>query len=176
MHGHGFGEALGRLKQHCAAAPMDMRAAFSQDPQRFGALSARFDDMLLDFSKCAVTGETMELLEALARAAGLEERRAAMFAGEPINLTEGRAVLHVALRGATAGVSDARAAVASDVGRVLDAMARFATAVREGGWRGATGKRFTDIVNIGIGGSDLGPQMATLALAPSGHWSWSRWS
>ena len=166
MHGHGFGEALGRLKEHRAARPMDMRAEFAKDPLRFGALSARFDDMLLDFSKCAVTGETMELLEALARAASLEERRAAMFAGEPINLTEGRAVLHVALRGATDGVSDARAAVASDVGRVLDAMARFATAVREGGWRGATGKRFTDIVNIGIGGSDLGPQMATLALAP----------
>ena len=65
MHGHGFGEALGRLKEHRAARPMDMRAEFAKDPQRFGALSARFDDMLFDFSKCAVTGETKAGLEAL---------------------------------------------------------------------------------------------------------------
>ena len=145
---------------------MDMREAFRADPGRFGAFSLTFDDVLLDWSKCAVDAQTMTLLEEAALAAGLEGKRAAMFAGEPINLTEGRAVLHVALRGATAGVADGRSKEAREVERVLDVLYAFADAIRSGGTKGATGKKITDVVNIGIGGSDLGPQMAVLALAP----------
>ena len=143
-----------------------MRAAFAADPGRFGAFSLTLDDLLLDWSKCAVNAKTMTLLERLAAAAGLEARRDAMFAGDAINLTEGRAVLHVALRGAQPGVIDGRSAVADDVNRVLNAMSGFADSLRSGRTKGATGKKITDIVNIGIGGSDLGPQMAVLALAP----------
>jgi hypothetical protein len=92
-------EALATLRHHREAArPLDIRASFADDPERFERFSLGLDDLLLDYSKCAVTAETMRLLMELARAAGLEERRAAMFAGEPINVTEGRAALHVALR------------------------------------------------------------------------------
>ena len=151
---------------HARTAPLDMRAAFAADPERFRAFSLELDDLLIDWSKCAVTAETMTLLEELARAARVEERRQAMFDGAPINLTEGRAVLHVALRGANPEVPDGRTEVAGEVGAVLDAMAAYADSVRSGRAKGATGKRITDVVNIGIGGSDLGPQMAVLALAP----------
>ncbi|WP_292658666.1 glucose-6-phosphate isomerase, partial [Mesorhizobium sp.] len=109
----------------------------------------------------------MELLEKLAQAADLEGRRAAMFAGKKINVTEDRAVLHTALRNLTGkGVTVDGQDVKADVIAVLDAMGAFADAVRSGKAAGATGKKITDIVNIGIGGSDLGPAMATLALAP----------
>ena len=161
-----FDRARAALERHRAAtAGIDMRAAFA-DQGRFGALSLAFEDLLLDWSKCAVDARAMDLLAALAEAAGVEARRDAMFAGEPINSTEGRAVLHVALRGAAKGVDDGRARVAADVERVLADMAAFAQAVRSGGYTGATGKKITDVVNIGIGGSDLGPQMTVLALAP----------
>ncbi len=143
-----------------------MREAFRANPGRFGAYSLTLDDLLLDWSKCAVDVRTMALLEQAAAAADLEGKRAAMFAGEPINLTEGRAVLHVALRGAAAGVADGRSNVAGDVNAVLDAVCAFADSIRSGLTKGATGKKITDVVNIGIGGSDLGPQMAVLALAP----------
>jgi glucose-6-phosphate isomerase len=153
-------------RHHANNAPVDMRSAFAGDRTRFGAFSLTFDDLLLDWSKCAVDDETMTLLFKLAEAAGLEARRDAMFAGKHINLTEDRAVLHVALRGPEPGVADARAEVAGEVNAVLSAMAAFADQVRNGGYTGATGKPITDVVNIGIGGSDLGPQMAVLALAP----------
>ncbi|MEO3998023.1 glucose-6-phosphate isomerase [Mesorhizobium sp. CAU 1732] len=163
-----FGAALDALKAHReAAAPFDMRAAFATDAGRFDELSISLGDLLFDFSKCAVTAETVGLLETLAHAAGVEERRAAMFSGEKINTTEDRAVLHVALRNQSGrpvivdGVD-----VMGDVRLVLDAMAAFADGVRSGTIAGATGKAITDIVNIGIGGSDLGPAMATLALSP----------
>lgn len=143
-----------------------MRTAFAADRGRFGAFSLTLDDLLLDWSKCAVNSATMQLLFGVAEAAGLEARRDAMFAGEHINLTEDRAGLHTALRGAEAGVADGRSKVAGEVETVLSAMAAFANQVRDGSYTGATGKRITDIVNIGIGGSDLGPQMAVLALAP----------
>ena len=143
-----------------------MREAFRADPGRFGAFSLTLDDLLLDWSKCAVDARTMVLLEQAAEAADLEGKRAAMFAGEPINLTEGRAVLHVALRGAAAGVADGRSKEAAEVLQVLDALFAFADSVRSGRTKGATGRKITDVVNIGIGGSDLGPQMAVLALAP----------
>ncbi|MCC0028940.1 MAG: glucose-6-phosphate isomerase [Brucellaceae bacterium] len=161
-------KALAALKAHAAdGAPKDMRTAFAVDPTRFQTFSARFEDVLLDYSKCAVDSETMDLLSALARAADVTGRRDAMFAGEPINATEGRSVLHIALRNrsdrpVTAGGRD----VMGDVRAVLDAMAAFADGVRSGAVKGATGKPFTDVVNIGIGGSDLGPVMATAALAP----------
>src|SRR5690606_7035217 len=121
----------------------------------------------LDFSKCAVSEETLELLGNMATAAGLDERREAMFSGARINVTENRAVLHVALRGGAGEqvVLDGKD-VMPEVEDVLAAMTRFAEEIRSGGLKGATGKAFTDVVNIGIGGSDLGPAMATGALAP----------
>ncbi|CAG1015927.1 MAG: glucose-6-phosphate isomerase [Rhizobiaceae bacterium] len=150
-----------------AATRVDLNAAFAADPGRFDAFSLRLGDLLLDWSKTAVDKETMRLLAALAAAAGVEARREAMFAGARINATEDRAVLHAALRNTSAepvlvdGVD-----VMDDVRAVLAAMAAFADGVRTGGVRGSTGRPITDVVNIGIGGSDLGPAMATLALAP----------
>lgn len=155
------------LRRHRTAASVDIRSAFAADPDRFAAFSLSLGDMLFDWSKTAVTAETMELLRTLAHAAALEDRRAAMFSGDKINVTEGRAVLHTALRNvANASIVLDGADVMKDVRTVLAAMERFADAVRSGEASGATGKPITDIVNIGIGGSDLGPAMATLALAP----------
>ncbi|MER8523673.1 glucose-6-phosphate isomerase [Mesorhizobium sp. M0644] len=162
-----FQKQLDALRDHRAAKSGSMREVFAADPQRFERFSASDGDLLLDWSKCAVDARTMELLEKLAEAADLEGRRDAMFAGKKINVTEGRAVLHTALRNLTGKVivldgQDVKAEVLA----VLDAMGAFADAVRSGKAAGATGKKITDIVNIGIGGSDLGPAMATLALAP----------
>ena len=152
---------------HQQNAPRDMRAAFAADPGRFRRFSARLDDMTLDYSKCAVTERTMARLFDVARAAHVEQRRDAMFSGKPINTTEGRAVLHTALRNRSGRpVIVDGADVMPEVDAVLDAMGAFSENVRSGRIAGATGKAFTDIVNIGIGGSDLGPAMATLALAP----------
>ena len=157
---------LSTLRDHLKDAPHDMRAAFVSDPNRFERFSLREGDLLLDWSKCAVDGKAMELLEALARAADVEGRRAAMFAGKHINLTEDRAVLHTALRNLDGHVVLDGHDVVPDVRSVLNAMEAFADGIRSGTLKGATGKAFTDVVNIGIGGSDLGPVMATLALAP----------
>jgi glucose-6-phosphate isomerase len=138
---------------------MDMRKAFARQPGRFDALSAQFDDMLLDYSKCAVTAETMKLLQRLAKAADLAAKRDAMFRGDIINTTEHRAVLHTALRNrSSAPVMVDSKDVMADVRHVLGAMERFAHETRT--------SKITDVVNIGIGGSDLGPAMTTLALAP----------
>ncbi len=166
MADHPFSARLSALRDHRAEG-MDMRAAFASDPERFRRFSLTLDDMLLDWSKCAVTAETMELLVQLADAAHVSERRAAMFAGDKINVTEDRAVLHTALRNpAASGVKVDGVDVMPEVHAVLDAMAVFAEGVRSGKIAGAAGSAITDIVNIGIGGSDLGPAMATLALAP----------
>ena len=148
------------LKAHRKkGAPADMRRAFARDPKRFATFSARADDLLLDYSKCAVSARTMKLLAALAKAADAEAQRDAMFAGAVINTTEGRAVLHTALRNrANTPVMVAGRDVMADVNGVLAAMAVFATEIRA--------STITDVVNIGIGGSDLGPAMTTLALAP----------
>ncbi len=162
-----FEAQLGALRDHHARMPKDMRAAFAADPKRFDRFSVASEDLLFDWSKCAVNEETMRLLTDLARAAGVPQRRDAMFAGKKINITENRAVLHTALRaprGATLMLDGEN--VVADVHAVLDAMSLFSDAVRSGKAAGATGKKITDIVNIGIGGSDLGPAMATLALAP----------
>ena len=145
----------------------DIRAAFAADPNRFSRFSTAFDDLLFDYSKCAVNDRIIDGLEALAKAAKVEEKRDAMFRGDIINITEERAVLHTALRNRSnrpvlVGGKD----VMPDVNAVLEAMGKFADDVRSGALKGATGKKITDVVNIGIGGSDLGPVMATLALAP----------
>ncbi|WP_018234955.1 glucose-6-phosphate isomerase [Ensifer sp. BR816] len=145
----------------------DIRAAFAADPNRFARFSTRLDDLLLDYSKCAVNDRILDGLEALAKAAKVEEKRDAMFRGDIINITEERAVLHTALRNrSNRPVVVAGKDVMPDVNAVLDAMGAFADDVRSGALKGATGKQITDVVNIGIGGSDLGPAMVTLALAP----------
>lgn len=145
----------------------DLRAAFAADPQRFSRFSASLDDLLMDYSKCAVNDDVLEQLEQLMTAAGVAEKRDEMFSGAPINFTEGRAVLHTALRNrANRPVMVDGRDVMPDVNGVLEAMGKFADGIRSGEMKGATGKAITDVVNIGIGGSDLGPVMATLALSP----------
>jgi glucose-6-phosphate isomerase len=145
----------------------DIRAAFAADPKRFERFSTSLDDLLLDYSKSAVNDKIMGLLEEATTTAGVAEKRAAMFAGAPINLTEKRAVLHTALRNrANMPVLVDGKDVMPDVNAVLAAMGTFSDDVRSGRIAGATGKKITDVVNIGIGGSDLGPAMTTLALAP----------
>lgn len=144
-----------------------LRELFADDPDRFEKFSARTGDLLLDYSKTKIDLKTLDLLFELARAADLEQRRSAMFAGEKINTTEERAVLHTALRNRSdRPVLVDGHDVMPDVRAVLDAMADFSEAVRSGELVSSSGAPFTDVVNIGIGGSDLGPVMATLALAP----------
>ncbi|MBZ9935385.1 glucose-6-phosphate isomerase [Mesorhizobium sp. BR1-1-16] len=143
-----------------------MRQMFAADPQRFQRLSLTVDGLLLDYSKNRLDTAAVIALLDLARAAGVEARRAQMFAGEKINVTENRAVLHVALRaqrGESYVVDGTN--VVDEVHSVLDAMAAFANGIRSGAIAG-TGGKITDVVNIGIGGSDLGPAMVTLALSP----------
>lgn len=155
------------LKAHRGQAPSDMRAAFRDDPDRFQKFSRQADGMLLDWSKCSVNDETMTLLTTLARAAGVEAKRDAMFSGGKINITENRAVLHIALRAPADGVINVDGEnVVPYVHEVLDKMSGFSDGIRSGELKGATGQAITDVVNIGIGGSDLGPAMAVLALAP----------
>lgn len=144
-----------------------LRDMFLEDPDRFAKFSSGFDDLLLDFSKVKLDAKTLELLFQLARSAEVEDKRAAMFAGEKINTTEDRAVLHTALRNRSEEpvLVDGQD-VMPDVRSVLDRMADFSEAVRSGELASSSGAPFTDVVNIGIGGSDLGPAMVTLALAP----------
>ncbi len=143
-----------------------LRDLFAGDEGRADRMTAGAADLSLDYSKHRVTDETLRLLMALARAAHVEERRDAMFRGEHINTTEDRAVLHVALRmppGSHLEVDGQD--VTGDVQHVLAKMGALSDRIRNGSWTGATGKRIAAVVNIGIGGSDLGPAMATLALA-----------
>ena len=142
-----------------------LRELFAQDPARGERLTAEGAGVLLDYSKQRVTDETLALLMQLARERGLRERIDAMFRGDRINVTEGRAVLHTALRaprGASILVDGAD--VVPGVHAVLDQMAAFCERVRDGRWKGHTGARIKNVVNIGIGGSDLGPVMAYEAL------------
>ena len=144
-----------------------MRTLFRQDPERFARFSLHLDDILFDYSKNRITAKTMTLLLALANQANLAGAIAAMFSGQKINNTEDRAVLHIALRNRSNrpilvdGVN-----VMDDVNRVLAKVRDFSEKVRGGTWHGYTGKPITDIVNVGIGGSDLGPKMVTMALKP----------
>jgi len=158
-------QSLGQQAEHLKDTTL--RDLFAADPDRFDTFSARFDDLLLDYSKSRIDARAHELLLELAKAADIEGRRAAMFAGEKINATEKRAVLHTALRNRSEDpVLVDGEDVMPDVRAVLDAMADFSEAVRSGDLTSSTGAPFTDVVNIGIGGSDLGPAMTTLALAP----------
>lgn len=163
-----FEQTFQALRAHWQTqAPKDMRAAFEADPDRFKRFSVTQDDLLLDYSKCAVDDLTMGLLAKLTEDCQLSARREAMFSGDHINLTEDRAVLHTALRNLSDNpVLDQGHNVMPDIRAVLGAMTGFCTAVRSGEISGSTDKKITDVVNIGIGGSDLGPAMACLALAP----------
>lgn len=150
-----------------ALSKTSLRTLFQEDPDRFAKYSARFDDLLLDYSKTKLDPKAFELLLDLARQADVEGRRAAMFEGGKINTTEGRAVLHTALRNRSEEpVLVDGEDVMPDVHAVLSAMAAFSEAIRAGDLTSSTDAAFTDVVNIGIGGSDLGPVMTTLALAP----------
>ncbi len=143
----------------------DLRALFAADPARFEKFSITFEDILLDYSKNRITAETKALLVQLAKECGLEEAMAAMFSGERINVTENRPVLHTALRNQSdQPVYVDGKDVMPDVKRVLAQMKAFTEKIISGEWKGYTGKEITDVVNIGIGGSDLGPVMVTEAL------------
>jgi glucose-6-phosphate isomerase len=161
-------EAMAALQDHArelrALRTLDL---FAADPDRFSAFSVGLDDFLFDFSKHRMTRETLRLLLELARAADVEGRRAALFSGEAVNSTEHRAAAHMALRDLSdrplrVGGEDVRSIVEAERAKVY----AFAAAIRSGALRGARGEPFTDVVNLGIGGSDLGPAMATRALSP----------
>ncbi len=144
-----------------------LRDLFAADPGRAEQLSIEIDDLRVDYSKHRVTGETMKLLFDLARQARVFEWRDRMFAGEKINRTENRpSSTSRFATGRTVPSSSTGPDVMPDVNAVLAKMRKFTDAVRNGDWKGHTGKPITDIVNIGIGGSDLGPVMASLALKP----------
>jgi glucose-6-phosphate isomerase len=152
---------------HGKISPLHMRDLFAGDPLRFDTFSARYEDILLDYSKNRITAETFSLLLDLAKAADVQGYARKMFSGEKINTSEGRAVLHVALRNrSNRPIVVDGADVMPEVNRVLGHMKQFSDAIRDGSWTGYTGKRITDVVNIGIGGSDLGPVMVTEALKP----------
>jgi glucose-6-phosphate isomerase len=158
--------AWGALAQHHrAVAGKHLRELFAEDPRRAERFSVEGAGLFLDYSKNRITEETLRLLLQLAVECGLRDRIEAMFGGQKINATENRAVLHVALRaprGASILVDGKN--VVPEVHAVLDRMAAFAERVRSGEWRGHTGKRIRNVINIGIGGSDLGPVMAYEAL------------
>ncbi len=144
---------------------LHLRQLFHDDPQRGTRLVVEAEGIYLDYSKNRLTDETIKLLVQLAAESGLKQRIEAMFHGEKINVTEKRAVLHVALR-APQGESievDGQDVV-PEVHKVLDKMSSFSDRVRSGAWKGHTGKRIKNVINIGIGGSDLGPEMAYAAL------------
>ncbi len=160
-------QALQKHREEMASVPM--RELFASDPRRFDHFSLQAGDILFDYSKNRVTQETMRLLCDLARQANLSSKIEAMFTGQKYNNTENRAVLHVALRNRSNRpiLVDGRD-VMPEVNAVLAKMRSFSDAVRSGAWKGYTGKAITDIVNIGIGGSDLGPKMVCEALKPYG--------
>ncbi len=161
-------KALGQHQKEIASA--HLRDLFAGDPDRFQKFSIRWKDILLDYSKNRITEKTMSLLLDLAREVGLDTWIEKMFTGEKINFTEHRSVLHIALRNRsnTPILVDGEDVMPA-VNKVLNHMRSFSELVRNGGWKGCSGKEMTDIVNIGIGGSDLGPVMVTAALKPYGH-------
>ena len=158
-------EAVGRHQQQMK--DVQLEDLFAGDAKRFEAFSLQAGELFIDLSKNRITSETVKLLLELAAASGVDERKRAMFEGEHINLTEDRPVLHVALRNrSNTPIYVDGHDVMPEVNAVLAQMERFAGAVRGGEWRGYTGERITDVVNVGIGGSHLGPQMAVTALHP----------
>jgi glucose-6-phosphate isomerase len=156
-------------EHHKSTSQFQMRELFKNDPDRFDRFSIKFNDILVDYSKNRTTSETIALLLSLAREVELKHAIESMFTGEKINNTEHRAVLHVALRNrSNKPIKLDGEDVMPKVNAVLEKMKKFCESVREGSWKGYTGKSITDIVNIGIGGSDLGPYMVTEALKPYG--------
>ncbi|MGB3049356.1 MAG: glucose-6-phosphate isomerase [Polyangiales bacterium] len=152
---------------HEEVADLEMRHLFGEDSERTSRFSLTLGDLLFDYSKNRVTDQTLTLLAELCEQCGVRDWIARMFSGEAINETEGRAVLHTALRNrGERPVMVGGADVMPDVRRVLSQMREFTVSVREGAWLGHTGRAITDVVNIGIGGSDLGPVMVTEALRP----------
>ena len=144
-----------------------LREMFAADPDRFSAHSAGLEDLLIDFSKERIDAGAMSALFALARARRVEERRAALFSGGAVNTTEGRAALHMALRSGAGDVVQVEGAdVMPDIRATLERFLAFAEDVRSGRFAAPDGRAFSDVINIGIGGSDLGPAMVTRALAP----------
>lgn len=157
-------------EHHREVAPLQMRNLFARDPDRFDKFSLRLGDILFDYSKNRITEKTIALLLDLARQARLTEAIEAMFSGEKINNTENRAVLHIALRNrSNRPIYVDGDDVMPEVNQVLAKMRAFSEDVRSGNWKGYSGKPITHVVNIGIGGSDLGPQMVTAALAHYAH-------
>ena len=158
--------AYGQLKAHFGEnQAVRMRDLFAADAQRFATFSLRFEDMLLDYSKNRITGETMRLLRRLAGESAVSDAIEKMFSGDKINATENRAVLHVALRNrANTPVLVDGQDVVPEIKAVLEKMKTFTNRVVSGEWKGYSGQPITDVVNIGIGGSDLGPVMVTEAL------------
>lgn len=156
------------LKEHYEnVRHMHMRDLFSQDPERFSKFSIEFEDILLDYSKNRITDQTMPLLLALAKASGIKDVAKSMYRGDKINWTEGRAVLHIALRNrSNTPIFVDNVDVMPLVNDVLEKMHLFTGRVRSGEWKGFTGKPIKTVVNIGIGGSDLGPVMVYEALKP----------
>lgn len=153
------------------AGSLNMRAMFDSDKERFDKFSTILNtsegEILLDFSKNLINQEVMKMLFAMAKSRGVEEAREKMFSGEKINFTEGRAVLHIALRNrSNTPIPVDGKDVMPEVNRVLEKMKAFCVKVRSGEWKGFSGRSITDVVNIGIGGSDLGPLMVTEALKP----------
>lgn len=146
-------------------AGLGLAALFDADPRRGPAMTVEHDGLILDYSKNLITGDTLDLLTTLAEQRSLRSGIEAMFGGEHINTTEDRAVLHIALRAPAATVIEVNGRnVVADVQQVLARMEDLAVAIRTGSWKGATGERIRTVVNIGIGGSDLGPAMASQAL------------
>uniref|UniRef100_A0A670Z638 Glucose-6-phosphate isomerase n=1 Tax=Pseudonaja textilis TaxID=8673 RepID=A0A670Z638_PSETE len=157
--------------QRAHAGQLVLRKLFEADPERFHKFSVTLNtehgDILVDYSKNLVTEEVMKLLVELAKSRGVEKAREQMFTGEKINFTENRAVLHIALRNrSNTPILVEGKDVVPEVNQVLEKMKNFCQKVRSGDWKGYTGKAITDVVNIGIGGSDLGPLMVTEALKP----------
>ncbi|HQQ97428.1 MAG TPA: glucose-6-phosphate isomerase [Cyclobacteriaceae bacterium] len=152
---------------HMEMQATHLRELFASDPQRFEKFHRRFETTLVDFSKNLITADTMAILMALAEECNLRDAIESMFHGQRINQTEGRPVLHVALRNrSNRPILVNQVDVMPDVNRVLEQMKSFSDRLISGSWKGTTGKAITDIVNIGIGGSDLGPLMVTEALRP----------
>lgn len=162
--------AWAALEKHQAeVAELHMRDLFAKDPERFQRFSLEACGLLLDYSKNRITQDTLPLLLSLARHSQLKEWIDRMFSGEPVNNTEHRPALHVALRRANGPLEVNGEDVMPKIQQVLAQMRKFSEAVREGEWKGFTGKSITDVVNIGIGGSDLGPKMVNRALQTYHH-------
>ena len=161
-------KAWSALQTHFQETKNDhVRDAFQKDPDRFKKFSVSFNEILFDYSKNRISEDTLSLLFELANFAGLKDKTNAMFAGEKINTTEHRAVLHTALRNkSNKPIYVDGKDVMPDIKAVLEKMRIFCAAVRSGEWKGYTGKAITDVVNIGIGGSGLGPKMVSMALTP----------